>query len=194
MFYDKVIVTDVDGCLLDWNYSFEVWMKDHGHEKKLRDIWDLSMAYELGGDEIRHYIKVFNESAQIAHVPPLKDAMKYVKKLHEEHGYIFHCITAFGTNPYAVKAREYNLRQVFGKTVFEKIMCIDTMAPKDEVLFPYKDSGCVWIEDKPSNAKIGSDLGMNSLLMAHDYNTDAHHEIKRVDTWREIYDHITGET
>jgi len=29
---NKVILTDVDGVLLDWEYSFNAWMNKHGYE------------------------------------------------------------------------------------------------------------------------------------------------------------------
>ena len=30
---DKIILTDCDGVLLDWEEGFSVWMELHGHEK-----------------------------------------------------------------------------------------------------------------------------------------------------------------
>ena len=36
--YDNVIVTDVDGVLLNWGYAFDVWMNEQGY-KKVTDEW-----------------------------------------------------------------------------------------------------------------------------------------------------------
>ena len=47
---EKVIVTDVDGVLLDWLYSFTNWMKKHGFEvvEGGEDSYDVSIRYGLG--------------------------------------------------------------------------------------------------------------------------------------------------
>ena len=86
---DKVILVDCDGVLLDWEYSFDYWMKRHGYVKTGVCEYDMSICYDMPRDEIKRLIRMFNESAAIRKLPPLRDAMKYVKKLHEEHGYIF---------------------------------------------------------------------------------------------------------
>jgi FMN phosphatase YigB (HAD superfamily) len=31
---DKLILTDVDGVLLNWEYAFNIWMKRHGYTPK----------------------------------------------------------------------------------------------------------------------------------------------------------------
>jgi hypothetical protein len=73
-----------------------VWMEQHGHEKQPGSefIYDIGERYGISRDQGRKLIKIFNESAAIGFLPPLRDAMFYVKRLHEEHGYVFHCITS----------------------------------------------------------------------------------------------------
>jgi hypothetical protein len=120
--------------------------------------------------------------------------MHYVKRLHEEHGYVFHCITSVSVEPNAVKLREMNLRKLFGKTAFQKIVCLDTGADKDNALFPYRDTGCFWCEDKVENAELGASLGLNSLLMEHGHNMNHYHPgVRTVKNWKEIYEIITGD-
>jgi hypothetical protein len=120
--------------------------------------------------------------------------MYYVKRLHEEHGYVFHCITSLSLDANAGKLREMNLRKLFGKTAFERIVCLDTGADKHEALSEYRDSGLWWIEDKPENAEVGLDLGLRSMLMEHGHNmTHQNQQISTVKNWREAYDIITGE-
>ena len=79
--------------------------------------------------------------------------MYYVKRLHEEHGYVFHCITSLSKDENAQELRRMNLKKLFGKTAFDKFIFLDTGADKDEALLPYKDSGLWWIEDKIDNSK-----------------------------------------
>jgi hypothetical protein len=118
--------------------------------------------------------------------------MYYVKRLHEEHGYVFHCITSLSTNINAQRLREMNLSKLFGSTAFERVVCLDTGADKNSALEEYANSGLWWVEDKPENAEVGLDLGLKSVLMEHGHNM--HHSNKRipvVKTWRELYELIT---
>jgi hypothetical protein len=119
--------------------------------------------------------------------------MHYVKKLHEEHGFVFHAITSLSLDKNAIHLREMNLKKLFGDTAFEKIICLDTGADKDDVLLPYKDTGLFWVEDKIDYCLVGTNLGLRSLLMEHGHNMDFdHQEIPRVKNWREVYDIILG--
>jgi hypothetical protein len=91
---------------------------------------------------------------------------------------------------YAGKLRKKNLEALFGKTVFEKIECLDCGADKDDALLPYKDSGCVWVEDKKSNADLGINLGLQSYLIEHEHNKNYNGDAVRVKYWKEIYESI----
>jgi uncharacterized HAD superfamily protein len=191
----NLILTDVDGVLLNWEYAFDTWMQTHGHSRVEggQFKYNIGKRYNISDDQGRQLIKYFNESAAIGFLPPLRDAMHYVKKLHEEHGFVFHAITSLSLDKNAIHLREMNLKKLFGDTVFEKIVCLDTGADKDDALLPYKDSGLFWIEDKIVNCELGTRLGLKSLLMEHGHNMDYEHkEIPRVKNWREVYDIILG--
>ena len=190
-----VILTDVDGVLLNWEYAFDTWMQTHGHSRVEggQFKYDIGKRYNISYEQGRQLIKYFNESAAIGFLPPLRDAMHYVKKLHEEHGFVFHAITSLSLDKNAIHLREMNLKKLFGDTAFEKIICLDTGADKDDVLLPYKDTGRFWVEDKIDNCLVGTNLGLRSLLMEHGHNMDFdHQERPRVKNWREVYDIILG--
>lgn len=188
---EKLILVDCDGVLLDWVYGFTRWMKQHGHEVVNPEEYDIAKMFMIEKAEAKKLVRVFNESAACGWLPQFRDAVKYVRKLHEEEGYIFHVITSLSLDEYAGKLRKKNLEALFGKTVFEKITCLDCGADKDEALIPYKDSGCLWIEDKPENALTGLNLGLNSVLIKHEHNLSFNHpEIPHVKKWKEIYDMI----
>jgi hypothetical protein len=192
---NKIILVDADGVLLDWEYAFDVYLQQHGFNKvpggNLK--YDIGKRYGIEYDQGRKLIKIFNESAHIGFLPPLRDAMYYVKRLHEEHGYVFHAITSLSQDINACELRKMNLQKLFGKTAFERFVFLDTGADKDEALEPYRDSGYYWIEDKIVNAQVGRDLGLKSLLMEHGHNMDyTDPEIPRVRNWREIYEIITA--
>lgn len=191
---NRIILVDADGVLLDWEYAFDIYLQTHGFNKvpdgNLK--YDIGKRYGIDREQGKKLIKIFNESAAIGFLPPLRDAMYYVKRLHEEHGYVFHCITSLSRDENACELRRMNLRKLFGKTVFEKFVFLDTGADKDEALEPYRDSGYFWIEDKITNCETGFNLGLKPLLMEHGHNMDYKDpNIRRVLNWREIYDIVT---
>ena len=192
---NKLILVDADGVLLDWEFAFSVWMEEHGFVKQdgHQFEYDIGVRYGIDRDQGKTLITMFNESAAIGFLPPLRDAMFYVKRLHEEHGYVFHCITSLSSDVNAQRLREMNLAKLFGKTAFELIVCLETGADKNDALEPYRDSGCWWVEDKPENAEVGHELGLKSILMEHGHNmSHANKQIPVVKNWREIYEIITS--
>ncbi len=187
----KIILTDADGVILDWEYAFDIWMQEHGFQKQEGGqlVYNIGKRYGIDMEQGKKLIKIFNESAAIGFLPALRDSMYYVKRLHEEHGYVFHCITSLSKDENAQKLRTMNLQKLFGKTAFEKFIYLDTGADKDDVLNAYRDKGYYWIEDKITNAVAGQERGLKSLLVEHGHNMDFEHpEIPRVKNWREIYD------
>jgi hypothetical protein len=192
---NKIILTDADGVLLDWEYAFDVYMSQHGFNKvdggNLK--YNIGARYGIDMDQGKKLIKIFNESAHMGFLPPLRDAMYYVKRLHEEHGYVFHCITSLSKDENAQELRKMNLKKLFGETAFEKFIFLDTGADKDEALEPYRNSELWWIEDKIVNCQVGNGLGLKSLLMEHGHNMDYEDPaIPRVKNWKEIYQKIVG--
>ena len=189
-FKNKVILTDVDGVLLDWEYAFHQWMLRHGYEFNEGTEHEYNIAKRYKTSNAKRNIRMFNESAQIRKLPPLRDAIKYVKKLHEEHGYVFHVITSLSTDAYSQHLRTKNLREMFGDSVFEKYIYLDTGADKDEVLEQYRDTGAWWVEDKWENALAGENVGLKPMLMAHTHNV-GHADHAIVNNWKEIYHKVT---
>ena len=189
----KTILVDCDGVLLNWEYAFAIWMEQHGFNKVEGGnlVYSIGKRYGIPEEQGKKLIKMFNESAAIGFLPPLRDAMYYVKRLHEEHGYVFHCITSLSTDINAQRLREMNLAKLFGDTVFERIVCLDTGADKNYALEEYAGSGCIWVEDKPENAEVGHDLGLRSILMEHGHNMHhVHKSIPIVKDWKELYEMI----
>ena len=192
----KLILTDADGVCLDWEWAFNIYMQEHGFEEiegsKLN--YDMSIRYGIPREQVVKLIRIFNESAAIGFLPAQRDAMYYIKKLHEKHGYVFHCITSLSLNPNAQRLREMNIHKMFGPTAFERIVCLDTGAHKDDALEEYEGTGLVWLEDKVENAEAGYKYGLNPLLMVHGHNMHHYHPgITPVKNWQEIYKYVTGE-
>jgi hypothetical protein len=193
---NKVILTDADGVLLNWEYAFTCWMEQHGHTQveNANFLYDIGKRFGLESNNMGHrLVRQFNESAAIGFLPALRDAVYYVKRLHEEHGYTFRCITSLSLDKNAYKLRKMNLEKLFGETAFEELVCLGTGADKDEALEQYRDSGLYWIEDKLSNAQLGLDLGLKSILIEHGFNMedDIPEGMQKVVNWKEIYEILT---
>jgi hypothetical protein len=192
---NRIILTDIDGAVLDYEYAFDIWMLQHGFNKQngAEFKYDMGTRYGIDKEQSKKLIRIFNESAAIGFLPPLRDAMYYVKRLHEEHGYVFHAITSLSKDENAQELRRMNLRKLFGKTAFEKFVFLDTGADKDQALEPYRDTGYYWIEDKKTNCEVGHAMGLKSILMEHGHSLDYNHpNIPVVKNWREIYERIVG--
>ena len=192
---EKIILTDADGVLLDWEWAFSVWMREKGYTmtEGAKQSYYLHEHYqELDQKDAKKIVKQFNESAAIGFLPALRDSTYYVKRLHEEHGYKFRVITSLSKNRDAQRLRDMNLRKIFGDAI-EDVICLDTGADKDEALAPYQNSGMWWIEDKPQNADVGHELGLSSLLVEHGHNMTHTCNYPVVKNWKEIYEIITKE-
>ena len=191
---DRIILTDVDGVLLDWEFAFHTWMEEHGHttETGYKLVYSVAKRFGISKANSKKLTEFFNESASIGFLPPLRDSMYYVKKLHEEHGFMFHAITSLSLNRHAQRLREQNLAKLFGNTAFEKVICLDTGADKDDALEPYRDSGCWWVEDKMKNVDTGEKMGLRGILMEHGHNMDYPGPGLVAKNWKDIYNFITN--
>jgi hypothetical protein len=191
--YDNVIVTDADGCFLFWEHGFHMWMVSKGYRETTNGFYNIEDKYEISKEKADSLVDAFNESAAIRRLPPVKDAIKYIRKLHEEHGYVFHCITAIPNTRDMYEARMENIENLFGKTAFERLTLCDHSANKRELLKEYEGTECYWIEDLFKNSLMGLEYGMKPLLMDRHYNKNQEHQdVKRVYSWKDIYETIVG--
>lgn len=193
-FKKKVILTDIDGVMLDWEEGFSVWMEHHGYKPVdgFKLMYSIGDRYGITKDEGHKLVRLFNESAAIGFLPPVRDAQQYVRLLAEKHKYKFLAVTSLSKDVYARELRIRNLKKLFGD-IFIDVICLDTGADKDEELDRlgrvYK--GNYWIEDKPENADAGIRCGFKTLLVEHGHNLDYKGPATVVKTWEEIYNIIT---
>ena len=189
----KLILSDVDGVLLNWEYAFNIWMEDHGYTmvENGNFVYNVAKRYGLDSKEGSRMVRFFNESAVQGFLPALRDSEHYVRLL-ANLGYKFHVITSMTKNAHAQKLRIRNLEKLFGEDTFEKFIFLDTGEDKDAVLKEYEGTGLYWIEDKPTNADLGLKLGLKSLVMEHAFNLHYEGDAPFVKNWREVYETITG--
>lgn len=177
---EKIILTDVDGCLLDWNTEFHCWMENKGYNK-MTNATMIEDQYNIAVSDVRKFITEFNNSESIQHLPVFLDADYYVEKL-KMLGYKFICITSIGTNENIKQNRIKNLQNLFGEKTFLDFVFLATYADKKEILEKYKNIGKYWVEDNYKQFCIGKELGLESFYLNNESNTN---------TWKQIYGEIT---
>ena len=187
----KIIGVDVDGVLLKWEEAFDDFMAGQGLTKKDQGHFDLRKHYpEVPAEALNTYISVFNESAYMRYLEPMDGAVEYVTKLAEE-GYRFSVVTSQTLNKVAKRAREDNLKEVFGD-VFEDFTFLETGQGKYFALQKF-DMETIWIDDKPDNVESGKVLGLVPILLDLPHNRSYNNKqmnIQRANSWKDIYDII----
>jgi hypothetical protein len=188
----KTILVDCDGVVLNWEYAFDIFMEEHGFTK-VKDanaIYNIGERYGIDAEQGRKLIRIFNESAAMGYLPPLRDAVEYVTRMADE-GWRFIAITSLSTNRFAQKLRKRNLAKLFGEDTFIEVTCLATGADKDDALAKYAGSGMYWVEDKPENALAGQKVGLKPILMEHGFNMhDTDFTLAK--NWKDIYDIVSG--
>ena len=198
---NRIILTDVDGVLLEWENHFTKWMVSRGH--KLKE--DYKSEYDMGKrfifysnvfNEDPNYIKLaireFNKSAWMATQPPMPESQTWVKLLHAE-GWTFIPISSQTSDIPAQEIRKRRLEELFGEYAFYNFHILETGQEKDDVLAEFHGTNLWWIEDKWTNALAGLKYGLKPLFIDHPYNREySHPDITRVNNWRDIHKIVTG--
>lgn len=185
---EKIILTDVDGVLLDWNAGFDRWMMEQGYVYVPGNESSYLMEHrfiDLEHDQAKRLIREFNESEDIGNLVPLRDSIAGVRTLRQA-GYKLGVITSHSDVDHACARRELSLRRHF-TDVFAFFVHLPTGSDKDHVLDRYRDTNLWWVEDKTENALAGRDRGLRAILFDHEYNSmDEHEGLHRVHDWRGI--------
>ena len=185
---NRIILTDVDGVLLDWEKHFSRWMSSRGFQQVegAEKMYSMYERYGISREKKEELIREFNSSAWMATQEPMMDSQTWVKLLHAE-GWTFIPITSQTWDIPAQKLRKRRLQELFGGTVFSNFFILDTGADKDSALAEFHGTGLWWVEDKPENAEAGLRYGLRPLLYNHSYNQDyQNQEITRVNNWKHI--------
>ena len=208
---NRIILTDVDGVLLEWEYHFTEWMLQRSYfdnevgegyiGKKIypyklldnkENTYEMAERFGLTKTEVRKEIREFNKSAWMGNQAPMLDSQTWVKLLAAE-GWTFIPITSQTSDIPAQLLRKKRLGELFGDHIFTNYHILDTGADKDSALAEFHNTGLYWIEDKPKNAVAGLKYGLKPILIDHPYNRDFNHpEIIRVSNWKQIHSLLHG--
>ena len=202
---NRIILTDVDGVLLEWEHHFTKWMlqrtlfDERGaryHPHKLladkQNTYEMAERFGVTIPEIRKEIREFNRSAWMGTQRPMPDSQTWVKLLAAE-GWTFIPITSQTSDIPAQHLRKKRLGELFGDHVFTNYHILGTGADKDGALAEFHNTGLYWVEDKPKNAVAGLKYGLKPILIDHPYNRDFDHpEVTRVNNWQDIHQIVSG--
>jgi len=202
---NRIILTDVDGVLLEWEHHFTKWMlqrtlfDERGaryHPYRLlpdkQNTYEMAERFGLTVEQIRKEIREFNRSAWMGTQRPMLESQTWVKLLAAE-GWTFIPITSQTSDIPAQQLRKKRLGELFGDHVFTNYHILGTGADKDSALAEFHNTGLYWVEDKPKNAVAGLKYGLKPILIDHEYNRDFEHpEVIRVSNWKEIHQIVSG--
>ena len=151
---NRIILTDVDGVLLEWEKHFAEWMSERGFELRpgAEKKYSMIERYGIKKQLKESLIEEFNRSAWMGIQEPMPDSQTWVKLLHAE-GWTFIPITSQTLDIPAQELRKRRLKELFGGTVFENFIILETGDHKDAALAEFHGTGLWWIEDKWTNAK-----------------------------------------
>ena len=202
---NRIILTDVDGVLLEWEHHFTKWMlqrtlfdergaRYHPHRllPDKQNTYEMAERFGLTVTEIRKEIREFNRSAWMGTQRPMLESQTWVKLMAAE-GWTFIPITSQTSDIPAQQLRKKRLGELFGDHVFTNYHILGTGADKDGALAEFHNTGLYWVEDKPKNAVAGLKYGLKPILIDHPYNQDFNHpDIIRVSNWKDIHQIVSG--
>jgi FMN phosphatase YigB (HAD superfamily) len=197
MIKEKIILTDCDGCLVNWNAGFEKYMGISGFPKipGTNSEYSISIRHGVSMHQAHESIKEFNESRFIADLTPFADSVENVIKL-ANLGFRFIVVTSLSDHPDAHEYRTINLKNLFGD-VFNEIVCLEMGASKSNALRRWADTGYFWIEDHMRQAEAGHEEGLKTILIDHPYNshysTDLFPKVSNTTPWAEIVEIVKSE-
>jgi FMN phosphatase YigB (HAD superfamily) len=194
---EKIILTDCDGVLLQWDKGFEKFIESKGHARIPGTDAEYSIAirHNITNGLAHSYIKEFNEGPEIEHLNAFADSVKYVGKLVGK-GFRFIAVTSISDHPDSKIYRTRNITNLFGD-IFDDVICLEMGASKAHVLMQWSDKGYFWIEDHMRQAEAGHEAGLKTVLINHPYNThyktDLFPTVTCTTPWKEIYNLVCKE-
>tara|TARA_B100001123_G_C15300102_1_gene1020719 strand:+ start:1210 stop:1806 length:597 start_codon:yes stop_codon:yes gene_type:complete len=192
---NRIILTDVDGVLLEWENHFTKWMISRGAKLKneFKAEYDMQRRFVDATEDIKLAIREFNKSAWMGTQPPMPESQTWVKLLHAE-GWTFIPISSQTSDIPAQELRKRRLEELFGEYAFYNFHILETGQDKDNVLAEFHGTGLWWIEDKWTNALAGLKYGLKPLFIDHPYNREySHPDITRVNNWKQIHEIVSND-
>jgi uncharacterized HAD superfamily protein len=178
-----VLLTDVDGVILDWVKTFGEFAVSKGFKLNMPHptSWEMNEWFGATTEQIRALITEMNSSEIFERIPAFTDAQKVLPQLAEKYDLV--AITSCSNDPITHQRRVKNLELVDVK--FKEVHCLNFNESKKTLLKEYPTT--LWVEDRFEGAESGVETGHKSFLINRSYNLHQHHaKIVKVDSWHQI--------
>lgn len=146
-----ILLTDIDGVVLDYDHGFSMYLKERGYDS-YSDFW----KYE-DFDAQQELVQKFNHSDHFSKLPIFNDAKEYLNEMSRK-GYAIVAITACGDHSEIIKKRTQNLASL----PIDELICLPLSSSKKSVLEKYTPT--IWIEDSYNHALDGANWGHTVYL------------------------------
>lgn len=185
----KILLVDVDDCVVKWSTHFRKYFKDnHGHIASVRAVSETEAYSHIPVVELEKYITDFNQSEHFENLKPKADACKILPRLKSE-GWTIVGITACGRDQKTAELRWNNLNKAFGEGTFSDVRFINWYECKSEHLKDF--TNCPFIDDNIKHAETAQRMGHDAMIMHRSYRRKFKHPtIPVVHDWNEIYEKI----
>lgn len=161
----KVILTDIDGVVLQWKPAYESYMEKIGvdplHMKDRIDKIDPATLGVTFTKEALEYVQMFQTDPVYGDIAPYDDAISGMTTLYNA-GWKFIGITCCGNHETVVRLRYENIEKYF-PGMFLNIHTLDVHESKEECLKQYDPS--YWIDDVPKHVLSGIKCGHETFWM-----------------------------
>ena len=187
----SLILTDIDGVVLQWESAYENYMKSIGldplHFKDRIHKIDPKTLGITFTEESRRFVEQFQSDPIYGNLPPFEDALRGIHRLHSE-GWTFIGITCCGTNETIVRLRHENIEKYF-PNIFTKIHTLEVYDSKENCLKQYEPA--VWVDDIPRHVLSGINCNHETYWLKR-YPDFGHFDPRCsiVSNWDEIIDHL----
>lgn len=190
---DKIILTDIDGCLLNWREGFMRFManRDFSVKPGSENQYLLNAYYDISLEEFFEQVELFNGGRwEFGTLEPIPGAINAVEAL-TELGYRFVGISSCSSDLQSFVLRRANLYNVFGD-VFDRVHCLALKESKKLHLDIYQPT--FWIEDKMDMCLEGVGAGHKGILIDYPWNREHDYvHVERCQDWDAVVAYINTE-
>lgn len=186
---DKILLTDLDDTVLEWNSAFLPFLEDLGYVRydRVTDSFLYEHMYDLSSQEINKLIEDFQHSCFFENLSPSNNAQEILPKF-KEMGYKIVGISAAANTAISLKNRWLNISVHFPNT-FDEIYHTSGSENKRPYLGRFKKA--VWVEDNHFCAIEGVNQGHDTYLITKPHNQKSiSNKFRRVNCWRDIWGHL----
>lgn len=189
---EKILLTDVDGTIVDFGKPFHEWMEQEGYTAigSLSETFDIDIVFGIDRKTAVDCVERFCKSPVFAQLEPILGAVEAIAWAKAE-GWRVIAITSCAASPEAQEMRCRNLEELFHIPACDVVFA-GLLGDKASILQGYPSA--IWVDDHPHHIDEGTLAGHKCFIIDKPYNrkyciNDGQSTV-RVNDWNEILLHI----